>query len=56
MARGIQQAKQSLGLIPALREEKVAELKDKIDNGSYTIDQEKIASEMIKEALLNEIL
>jgi negative regulator of flagellin synthesis FlgM len=52
----IRQAKNELESISEIREEKVAELKERIDKKTYFIDKEKIASEIIKEALLNELL
>jgi len=45
-----------LDKVPDIREEKVAEIKSKIENGTYTIDGEKIAFKMIEESLINELL
>ena len=42
--------------LPDIREEKVAELKKQIDQGTYKVDEEKIAFKMIKEFILDEIL
>ncbi len=42
--------------LPDIREEKVAELKKQIDQGTYKIDGKKIAFKMIKEFILDEIL
>jgi len=42
--------------LPDIREEKVAELKKQIDQGTYKVDGEKIAFKMIKEFILDEIL
>jgi len=55
-ARLIQETKKLLGSIPDIREEKVAQLKKQIKNGTYHIEGEKIAARMIKESLLNELL
>ena len=49
------QAKKDLESIPDVREEKVAEIKARIRNGAYTMDEEKIASKIIDEALLNDL-
>ena len=54
-AKEIRQAKMDMDSIPDVREEKVAEIKARIDNGTYTLDEEKIASKIIKEALLNDL-
>jgi len=56
VATEIRHAKQFLSSLPDVREEKVAELKKQIDNGTYTPDEEKIAADMIKESILNELL
>ena len=52
-ARDIQQARQALSELPEVREEKVAELKARIDNGSYRVDGDKVAEKMIGESLLD---
>ncbi len=55
-ARRIQDARRQLDEIPDVREDKVAQLRNQIQNGSYEIDAEKIAGKMIKEGLLNDAL
>ncbi len=55
-AREIQAAKKSLNSLPDIREEKVAHLKNQIENGTYQIKGEKIAVKMLKESLLNETI
>ncbi len=45
-----------LDKVPDIREEKVAEIKSSIENGTYTIDGKKIAFKMIEESLVNELL
>jgi negative regulator of flagellin synthesis FlgM len=55
-ARMIQEAKKLLSSVPDVREEKVAQLKKQIKNGSYHIEGKKIAVRMIKESILNELL
>ena len=54
-AKDIQEAQKQLEAIPDVREEKVAQLKEQIENGTYEIDAEKIADKMIKDALLNDL-
>ena len=51
-AKDIQRAKKLLGSVPDIREEKVARIKGQIENGTYKIDKEKIALNMLKESLL----
>jgi len=55
-AREIQDAKRILSSSPDIREEKVAEIRKRIENGTYQIEGDKISIKMIKEALLNELL
>ncbi len=54
-AKRIQEAKKLLDAIPDIREDKVAQLKEQIDNGTYEIDAEKIADKMLKDSLLNDL-
>ena len=42
--------------LPDIREEKVAKLKEQVDQGTYGIDGKKIAFKMLKESILNELL
>ena len=55
-AKQMQEIKNAFNAIPDIREAKVAEIKAQIEDGTYTIDGEKIASKMIKEFILNELL
>ena len=55
-AKKVQEAKKQLEAIPDVREEKVAQLKEQIENGTYNMDEEKIAGKMIKDALLNDLI
>ena len=48
----MQRAKKMADAVPDIREEKVAEIKTQIENGTYKIDSEKIASKMIRESIL----
>jgi negative regulator of flagellin synthesis FlgM len=54
-AKKVQEAQNQLAEIPDIREDKVAELKEQIENGTYNIDEEKIAGKIIKDALLNDL-
>ena len=53
-AKRIQEVRTQLDEIPDVREDKVAQLKNEIENGTYRIDAEKIAGKMIKEGLIND--
>ena len=55
-AKRVQEARNQLNDIPDVREEKVTELRNQIQNGTYQIDADKIAGKMIKEGLLNDAL
>jgi negative regulator of flagellin synthesis FlgM len=55
-AKRVQEARNQLNDIPDVREEKVSELRNQIQNGTYQIDADKIAGKMIKEGLLNDAL
>ena len=52
----IQEAKKLMDSIPDIREEKVAKIKAQIQNGTYHVEEKKLAAKMIKESLLNELL
>ena len=54
-AKNIQEAQKQLEAVPDVREDKVAELKEQIENGTYEIDAEKIADKMLKDSLLNDL-
>jgi negative regulator of flagellin synthesis FlgM len=51
----LQTARKALEDIPDVREDKVARIKKQIENGTYEIDSEKTAEEMIKESLTNDL-
>jgi negative regulator of flagellin synthesis FlgM len=55
-AKRIQEARMQLDEIPDVREDKVAQLRNQIENGTYEIDADKIAAKMIKEGLINDAL
>jgi negative regulator of flagellin synthesis FlgM len=54
-AKKVQEAQKQLEAIPDVREDKVAQLKEQIENGTYEMDEEKIADKMMKDALLNDL-
>ena len=56
IATKINEAKRNLDSLPDIREQKIARLKIQIEESSYQIDGKRIASRMLKESLLNEIL
>ena len=55
-AKKVQEAQKQLETIPDVREDKVAQLKEQIENKTYDMDEEKIAGKMIKDALLNDLI
>jgi len=55
-AREIKEAREQLDSIPDVREEKVAEIKSQLEKGTYNIDGKKIAFNMIRESLIDEIV
>ena len=54
-AKQIQDVKKHLDSLPDVREDKVAEIKEQIEAGTYSIDGEKIAFKMLRESLLDEL-
>jgi negative regulator of flagellin synthesis FlgM len=55
-AKKIQEAKKLMDSIPDIREEKVAKIKAQIENGTYQVEEKKLAAKIVKESLLNELL
>jgi negative regulator of flagellin synthesis FlgM len=55
-AKKVQEAKKLMESIPDIREEKIAKVKAQIENGTYQVEEKKLATKMIKESLLNELL
>ena len=55
-AKRIQEARRQLDDIPDVRADKVSQLRNQIQNGTYEINADKIAAKMIKEGLLNDAL
>lgn len=54
-ARDLQKAQQALQELPDIRQDKVAALKQQIENGTYDIRADKIAANMIKESLNDDL-
>ena len=52
-AKRIQEARAKLDDIPDVREEKVADLRNQIQNGTYQADADKTADKLLKEQLGN---
>ena len=55
-AKAIQEAKKLLESLPDVREDRVAQIKEQIRNGTYKIDAKKVAAKMVEESLLNDLL
>jgi negative regulator of flagellin synthesis FlgM len=55
-AKEIYEAKKILRECPDINEEKVAEIKKQIEEGTYQIDSKKIAEKLLKDTLLDELL
>jgi len=54
-AKELQRIRQILDQIPDVREEKVQELKDRIESGNYAVDSGKVAAKMLGESLIDTI-
>ena len=52
-ARDIQQLQDAVNQLPDVREDKVRELKDRVDRGAYDVNGQKIAEKMVSESLLD---
>jgi len=52
-AKDIQQLRDAINRLPDIREDKVRELKDKVERGIYEVDGQKIAEKMVEESLLD---
>jgi negative regulator of flagellin synthesis FlgM len=55
-SKEVQEATKLIKELPNIREEKVAKLKEQVDQGTYRIDGKKIAFKMLKESILDELL
>ena len=54
-AKKVQDAQEQLKTIPDVREDKVAQLREQIENKTYDMDEEEIARKMISDALMNDL-
>ena len=54
-AKEIQEVRKELDNIPDVRADKVEQLKNQIENGTYEIKSEEIAEKMLKDSLLNDL-
>ena len=54
-AKEIQEVRKELDNIPDVRDDKVEQLKNQIENGTYEIKSEEIAEKMLKDSLLNDL-
>ena len=54
-AKRIQEAQKQIQAIPDVRADRVAELRNQIENGTYEINADKIAGKMIKESLMHDL-
>ncbi|MBN1828884.1 MAG: flagellar biosynthesis anti-sigma factor FlgM [Deltaproteobacteria bacterium] len=52
-AKEIQSLKKAIESLPDVREEKVQELKEQIEQGSYRVNGEKVAESMLRESILD---
>ena len=55
-ARELQQIEIELEKVPDVRKEKVAKIKEEIEQGNYKIKEEEIAAKMIRESIIDELL
>jgi len=54
-AKRIQEAQKQIQAIPDVRADKVAEIRNQIENGTYQINADQIAGKMIKESLMHDL-
>ena len=54
--KNVKEAREQLESIPDVREEKVKEIKTQIEEGTYQVDGKKIAFNMIRASLIDEIV
>ena len=54
-AKEFQRIRQIVDQTPDVREEKIQELKDRIESGNYTVDSGKVAAKMLGESLIDTI-
>lgn len=51
----LKRARKALEEIPDVRQEKIADIKNRIENGTYEIKSDQIADSMVKESLKNDL-
>lgn len=56
MGKRVQEAHNQLENIPDIREDKVAQLREQIENGTYEPDAEKVAEKMLSDSLLKDLI
>jgi negative regulator of flagellin synthesis FlgM len=54
-AKRIQEAQKQIQAIPDVRADKVAEIRNQIESGTYQINADQIAGKMIKESLMHDL-
>lgn len=55
-AKKILEAKKIVDSLPDIRRQKISEIKMQIENGTYQFKEKKMASGLLKESLLNDLL
>ncbi len=55
-AKIMQEAIKVLETLPDVREEKVAQIRERIEDGTYQVDGRKVAEKMINESIMNDLL
>ena len=55
LAHQVREAAKSLEEMPEVRQDKVADIKARIQNGTYEIDGDKIALKIIRDSLINDL-
>ena len=55
-AKIMQEAIKVLETLPDVREEKVAQIRERIEEGTYQVDGRKVAEKMINESIMNDLL
>lgn len=55
-ANKIKEAKEIIDSIPDIRDQKISQIKTQIENGTYQFKEEKMASNMLQESLINDLL
>lgn len=53
-ARELAAARQAIKAMPEVRADKVAEVKARLENGTYAVDADDIAAKMLTESLIND--